>query len=627
MRRYSLFASALALLGYVMTASAGSYWLDGGEMVSATIALDIIHPPGHPLTSLWGKAFTLLPFGALAFRVALGQAVAAAIGIGFFCSALGRLGEAFELPLSIRGPLAVGASSLVAFCFGLWFQAVRPEVYALQAMLLMIALERLSALVADDFRDGRPLFAACIAVGLGLTNHHLMAFFFFPPLAYAAVRLALRRARVEGGVDVKRALAPLAICAALGAMCLLVYLYLPLRALTDLPLNLGTPITLERIYWVVSAKVYARQMGGENPQPIDERYLDVVVVLVEQFGWTLVVLATCGAYIVLRVARARSIGVLWLLTGGSVLLVRPWLGPVRGNPDSVGYLIAGLCAVAALAMALVCTTFALWRDARAGALPARMAAIGISLIALCVQVTTQARASSLAGFHATDAFDDLRYRELPPRSVVIATTPQTVFRHVELHSAERTRPDVALIALPFLRYPGVADTAIRRVPGAATLVRRFMASDALDPRALVQLARAQPVFVELDTSHVAPAEYVVLAPAGPFFRVLDKPTTRRPWPELIAAQEHAQAKLQRAVPAQDVEAMRQLLWMRYVDALYYAALGQKPAALRSLAAGEKLYPADVHLLAMQQALARDRSSGRIDVRPFLRVDSLVPQAQ
>src|SRR5262249_39634054 len=154
-------------------------WLDGGEMVSASIALDIIHPPGHPLTALWGKALSLLPWGPLAFRIALGQALAAVVGLAFLFAAVERIRESLRLPTEVSGPLAVGASSLVAFCFGLWFQAVRPEVYALQAMLLMIALERLSALVMSGFRDARPLFAACIAVGLGLTNHHLMAFFFF----------------------------------------------------------------------------------------------------------------------------------------------------------------------------------------------------------------------------------------------------------------------------------------------------------------------------------------------------------------------------------------------------------------------------------------------------------------
>src|ERR1044071_4267189 len=64
---------------YLWTLSGASYWLDGGEFVASAVDLDISHPPGHPLTALYGKAFSLLPLGPIAARIALGQAVAAAI--------------------------------------------------------------------------------------------------------------------------------------------------------------------------------------------------------------------------------------------------------------------------------------------------------------------------------------------------------------------------------------------------------------------------------------------------------------------------------------------------------------------------------------------------------------------
>src|SRR5690348_6770306 len=65
---------------YLSTLNASTYWLDSGEFVEASVNLDIAHPPGHPLTGLYGKLCSLLPFGSLALRVALGQAIAAALG-------------------------------------------------------------------------------------------------------------------------------------------------------------------------------------------------------------------------------------------------------------------------------------------------------------------------------------------------------------------------------------------------------------------------------------------------------------------------------------------------------------------------------------------------------------------
>jgi hypothetical protein len=240
-------------------------------------------------------------------------------------------------------------------------------------------------------------------------------------------------------------------------------------------------------------------------------------------------------------------------------------------------------------------------------------------------IAIASRELSGGGITRADPFDELRYRSLPARSVVVATTPQTVFRHVELQSAERTRPDLLLVPLPFLRYPGVAEAVVSRAPSTAALVDAYMARDALDPRALIQLARVRPVFVELDTTHISPSDYFALTPAGPLYRVLDHPSSRPAWPELVAAQERSQRGLLRALPHidMDLEAKRQVLWLHYTDALYFAALGHRKAAQRSLAAGARLYPNDVHLRAMQKALATSQADGPIDVTPFLRVDSLL----
>lgn len=616
-RAYSAVAALAALLGYLATASANSYWLDGGELVSATIAFDIIHPPGHPLTALWGKAFTLVPLGSLAFRVALGQAVAGALGIYFLCGALQRATAALELPAAIGGVLAASASGLVAFCFGLWFQAVRPEVYALQALLLMIAMERMSALVASEYRDGRALLGACVAIGLGLTNHHLMAFFFFPALIYGALRLALAR-RALGAARIAR---PLLLCTAAGLLCLSVYAYLPLRARAEPPLNLGAPTTLERIYWVVSAKVYAREMGESNPQPLDERYLDVLVVLVEQLGWLVVLCACIGGYAAARNRALRATGLLWFLIGGSVLLIRPWLGPVRGNPDSMGYLIAGYCAVTAFAMLGFGVLLSLWNGVHEGSKAARAVTAVLCLLMLGSQVAAQAGGSSLATFASTEPFDDARVRDLPPRSVVVATTPQTVFRQLELLTTERVRPDIELVPLPFLRYPGVAEGVLKRAPELRAIVEAYLAADTLDPKTLQALATRRPVLVELDTMHLEPAGYPVLVPAGALYRVRDRSTVPE-WPALIEAQEHEQRALERDLhdALSEPDALRLVLWLRYTDALYFAALGQRSAALRSLDAARTLYPQDMHVLAMYRALESSTAQGPIDVRPFLRLE-------
>lgn len=615
-RAYSALAALAALLGYVATVSAGSYWLDGGEMVSATIALDILHPPGHPLTPLWGKLFTLLPLGALPFRVALGQAAAAALGVYFLAHAAQRALAPLGLPPAIRGALGALAACWVAFSFGLWFQAVRPEVYALQAAALMIAMERMSALAASEFRDLRALLGACLAIGLGLTNHHLMALFFFPPLALGAARVSL--ARRERGLGAL--LRPWLLCTAAGALCLVVYAYLPLRALAGPPLNLGAPTTLWRIYWVVSARVYARDMGESNPQPLAERYADAGVVLVEQLGASVVVLALAGVYAALRAPRLRAVGALWLLIAGPALLVRPWLGPVRGNPDSMAYLLAGYAGIAVLAALGVGAVLARVRAVQLEHPLARAAVLAGAALAAAAHAAAEAPRASLASFAATDPFDDARLRALPPRSVLVATAPQTVFRHVDVMATERVRPDVVLVPLPFLRYPGVADTLVARAPDVAKLVAGYLTKDALDQRMLVPLAERRPVLVELDTEHFGPETYAGLLPSGALFRTRDHAASVS-WPDAVRQHRARSARLERALAGvRDEEADRLLLWQRYTEALYFAAHGARAEALRSLAAAKAVAPEDRHVLAFERALTESTTPGAFDVRPFRRLD-------
>src|SRR5215467_4706692 len=63
-------AAAVAML-YVMTAARDLVFGDTPELVTAAITLGIPHPPGYPLFTMLGHLFSLLPAGALPFRVHL----------------------------------------------------------------------------------------------------------------------------------------------------------------------------------------------------------------------------------------------------------------------------------------------------------------------------------------------------------------------------------------------------------------------------------------------------------------------------------------------------------------------------------------------------------------------------
>lgn len=618
-------ASGVPFAAYLATASAHDYWLDGGELTAQAIHLDIAHPPGHPLAGLLGKLFTLIPLGPLSVRVALAQAACAALAAGFLYSAIDTTARALGLSRDrVVVPLALGGTWWVVCSYAWWFQAVRPEVYALQALLVCVAIERVIALEAAwPTHDVRPLYVACLALGLGLANHHLVAFLALPALAPTLARVY----RAKGPRPLW--LAGLAIAVGLAS-----YIYLPIRAGTDPPANLGDPTDPSRIFWVVSARVYAHDMGLEAVQPLHERFADLLTILGQNlagvFGgdtelavalraFGVLGLTLLGLYSVLRTPGARRIGVVWGLVLAISLGGRAWLGSVRSNPDILGYLMPGIAAVGAVLTSLLAALIARigLRPDGSPRLVATLLAFGVAGLGLA-QLHSSATRSTLASFHPTDDFDEERIRRLPPNAVVLAHRPQTVFRHWALAATERARPDVTLVPIPFLEYPGVVDALTARDPDVRELLGGYFLAGELRQPDLQSLATRRPLLVEMDV-RVPPELYETLVPSGLYYEVVDAGATDTDVIEAADPHEDVVERLYAHIGAaglEDRETRNHLLWIHYTDALYFASFGIREPARAAIRRGLAIQPQAAELNALSAALAATEE-GPLDIRPFI----------
>ena len=590
-------AAGVPFVCYAATASGYAYWLDSGEFVAASVQLGIAHPPGHPLTALWGSLFGFLPLGSLSFRSAIGQAVASALAAALHCRASVAAFSGLGLPSKLLWSLGVMAAWLSALTYGIWFQAVRPEVYALQTLCVAAVFERLAALAAQPAAgDARALLGAAFVLALGLANHHLIAFTLVPAFLPALWRFY--RARRFGSV--------LRACG-LGLLGLATYVYLPLRAAAHAALNLGNPTSLSRFYWVISAQVYAQNLGKREQDPLFERALDVVVLMLESFGAAPVLLALIGFYLLARHPDTRRHAWLCALVCAANAGVRAYMGPERANPDILGYLSPSLLALGTLAAGSVAT--AAWLAiSHSTQLQARLASIAfvLPLSALLLIPSSGARAS-LRDFHATDGFDDMRARRLPPRAVVLASMPQTAFRAFELSAAERARPDVTTIALPLLRYPGVSDELVAQQPELSGVVGSYLANhDHVQAGALAALARTRPVFVELDT-RIGARVYRALRPRGVLSEVSStEQQVSRDALQAELASSHAELMRLIGSDQAEIETARQVLWLYYTNALHLAALGERELAKRELAHARAAFPDDRGVRLLEQALQSER---------------------
>ena len=188
--RAAILATAVVLLGYLLTLAPSVTFWDAGEFIAAAKTLGIPHPPGTPLFVLiahtWGL---LLPVGEYAWRLNLLSALcgAAAAGCWFLvahATANRMYAEVSEAP---RRAIAIGtgaaAALLTAFSFTNWQNAVETEVYSVAMLTIALAAWLMIRWRAQrDATTGSRLLLVMLYLGASAIGNHLLASLVGPAL-------------------------------------------------------------------------------------------------------------------------------------------------------------------------------------------------------------------------------------------------------------------------------------------------------------------------------------------------------------------------------------------------------------------------------------------------------------
>ncbi len=224
---------------------------DAGEFSTAVATLGIAHPPGYPVYILLGKVFTLLiPFGSLAWKVNLFSAFCGAVSAVLFYLCL-KLFTRDDF-LSFCGAILFAAGSIF------WSQSIRAEVYTLNSVFLLLLLFLLFLWheKRHDFsvqESKRFLLFIVFLFGFSLGNHYLMLLGAVPFLLF--VLLSAPHLFKDWKFWCKGLL--------FFGCGWLVYLYLPIRASMNPPLNWGNASTWENFWNHVTRKIYSA--GAVDP--------------------------------------------------------------------------------------------------------------------------------------------------------------------------------------------------------------------------------------------------------------------------------------------------------------------------------------------------------------------------
>lgn len=220
--------------------------LDSPMLQAEVWVLGIGHPTGYPTYMMLTHLFTYLPIGDPAYRVSLASAVYGTVAVLIV----------YLVGLRLGGRSVAAAAGALAFglCGTFWSQAVIPEVYTLEALL--VALVILVLLVWRDRRDDRYLLLIAFLVGLSLT-HHLTSVLLVPAVP-AFVLLTDRRVFSRTGLLLKGL--------GLFLLGLLPLLYLPVRAMMHAPLNEADPSTPWRLLMLVTGGSFLAESSEKGRQ-------------------------------------------------------------------------------------------------------------------------------------------------------------------------------------------------------------------------------------------------------------------------------------------------------------------------------------------------------------------------
>src|SRR5688500_10725578 len=183
--------AALAL--YVRTLAPSLLWGDSAEFQTLSYTLGMTHPSGYMTQIMFGKLFTYIPVGNIAYRVNLMSAFFGALAVAETYLIVRLLGG-WRIP-------ALSASILLTLTEGFWWRALLAESYAPAAG--MLATVWLLVLLWRNSGEWGYLFLAGVAGGLSLGIHSTVVMTALSVLVFMALSARRREewfAAAAGGL-------------------------------------------------------------------------------------------------------------------------------------------------------------------------------------------------------------------------------------------------------------------------------------------------------------------------------------------------------------------------------------------------------------------------------------------
>ncbi len=425
-----LFVFGLYLL--TLNPTVGLY--DAGDMTTAAALLGIPHPPGYPFYCLLGKLTTyIFPFGNIAYRMNMLSALFGSLA----CMLV------YVIIKKITGSVisSVIPSLLLAFSYTIWQQSTFAGQYighvTFGVLLILLAIK--------SFDSKKYLYLFFFFLGLSLTHHRQTLFVALGAFILGGVKvisyirskkfkrkkIPIRQYLIDGISILFLFLIPLSL-----------YLYLPIRASCNPPLNWGDPDTFGRFILHIKAEQYGFLFLKLTFSEHISRITSQIRLFPNQLTYITVVLGIIG--IVLMAIKNN----LYFILLFSIISINILVSSTFNHPSiELHYLLP----FAIFVIFFGYTIF--WLIKLLKMLNPNLSVLPILFIFICVYLFLKNyNLNNRSEYYFTYDYAMNILMPVEKNAVIFVSDDTHTFPTEYLHYVERARPDISLVCLHLLQF-------------------------------------------------------------------------------------------------------------------------------------------------------------------------------
>ena len=480
----------VALLFYSWTLAPTVTLTDSGELIVVARSLGIAHPPGVPLWIILAHLASLVPFGNVAQRINFSSALFAALACAMLTLVVAELiatlsylaaakrrkkgpkktEELGFTRLTVAAP-ALGAGLLMAFSRTLWSYATITEVYALNALLILVIfflmLRWRRRIVEDRLHTSKRsntdqimrhdffLYSAALIFGLALGVHHVTVALTLPAIAV----IVFRTQGVSFFTSRRLVYAALISVVALIA----VYAYLPLAASRSPVINWGHPRSLQEIWWHLTGRQYQVYFSFK-PEIMGEQFTEFFRMALREFGFPWLPLSLVLAFAGFADAFKRDGTTFWFLITIVMADLTYALSYEIAEDKDAYYLPAFISIAIAAGLGIQWFVQRAVSKALPGVKPSLAVVIAVLVVCTIALAANWPFNNRRQYFIAHDYVDNL-LKTIAPNGLLLTLDWQVASPMFYVQEIEQDRPDVKVVDINLLRRSWYFDYLKHAYPG------------------------------------------------------------------------------------------------------------------------------------------------------------------